>query len=214
VADKQGSKIPAIGLWILMPLVALFLGWSFNAAFLSCLSDSARGLFRSLSLSSLNYGPNVVPYTERVFQTAAVALVLLCGLALCFSFWISGPFSRRKMVVLGSAALFPVLMWGAASTARLMAEKGLITPVDLGLKLAPGEKTMVAELEFTGTRFGVGVKSLVDSRSVAEIVWDHTISLWVNHKLFTLLLAAALLAVLVRFVQLGAANRAAEPARG
>lgn len=184
MTKREGSLIPAMALWIAVLLLALFLGGSFNAAYFSSLGDSARDLFLSLSLTSRHFGSNIMPDTERVFEVEAVVLVILCALCLGLSYRVAGLKLRRKTYVLVAAVAFPFLTWVVASTLRLLAEEGIFT--------------------------AIAMRNMMDSRSVAAIRWDHALSLWANHPLFTVLTVVLLLAVLARLVQVNMAKPVAD----
>lgn len=186
MANPNGSRIPAIVLWILMPLSALFLGWSFNVRYFSLSFGGSDG-------------------TREVVQTGVVFFVILCALCLFFSFLVTGPGKRRRILVLACAVLFPVLFWATASTTRLMTEKGVIDPTGLSsqIKLEPGQWTMIAGLKLTARGSGVGIENILNTTPVAQILWYHTAS----QELLTLLAVALLAAVLARLVQVAAKKR-------
>jgi hypothetical protein len=208
---KHFPAIPPLGLWVLVGLLGLYLGWSFNSAYFSMLGDTNRSVVRLLSLSSLHYGENIVPSSERVFQVFIVVQILVAALCLVLSFWSALTVIRKRILILLSAVFLPVMFYCVALLCRMLTGKGIITAGSLdGMampSLAAGESFMIWPYQFSRGMFGMAVKNIQDTRSVMAMLVDYSESLWVNHPALTVVAAVLWLGVLASVVWIGYTNR-------
>jgi hypothetical protein len=208
---KRFPAIPPLGLWVLVGLLGLYLGWSFNSAYFSMLGDMNRSVVRFLSLSSLDYGENIVPSSERVFQVFIVVQILVAAVCLLLSFWSAVTVIRKRIQILLSAVFLPVMFYCVALFCRMLTGKGIITASSLDEMampgLAAGESFMIWPYQFSRGIFGMAVKNIQDTRSVMAMLVDYSESLWVNHPAFTVVAAALCAGVLAGMTWIGYASR-------
>jgi hypothetical protein len=203
---KSASIFVVVGSWTMVAVIGLFLGWWFNSAYFSMLGGTSRSLVRFLSLSSLRYGADIVPYAERVFQVWLVAQVVVSVICLGVALPRLLPTPRARRAVLVSGLCLPLVFCLVAAMARPLTQKGILGPASLdGLalpELAKGESFMIGGYKFSKTSFGLGVENLLDTRSVHEILVDDVESAWVNHRAVTILTVLLWLSLVVAVVRL------------
>lgn len=201
----KNSIVLALAMWLLAAGAALFLGWSFNNAYYSMLGDTQRQIVKFLSVSSLSYGENIVPYTTRVFQAFLVTQVVASGLCILFSFIPAGTSPRKRFIILLAGVSLPILFYLVAGVSRSLSENGIISVVDMqGLpsaELQVGESFIISGYKFSKLSSGIAVENLLDSRSVFSIFIDSAESVWVNHLALALLTAALFATVIARTIQ-------------
>jgi hypothetical protein len=190
---KSTSIVVVGGSWTIVAVIGLLLGWWFNSAYFSMLGGTSRSIVEFLSLTSLYFREDIMPYAERVFEVWLVAQVVVSVVCLGVALPRLLPTPRARRAVLVSGFCLPLVFCLVAAIARPLTQKGVLGPSSLdGLalpELAKGESFMIGGYKFSKTFFGVGVENLLDTRSVPAILVDDVESAWENHKGVTILAA-------------------------
>jgi hypothetical protein len=190
---KSASIFVVVGSWTIVAVIGLLLGWWFNSAYFSMLGETSRSIVEFLSLTSLYFREDIMPYAERVFEVwlvAQVAVSVLC-LGVALPRLLPTPGARRAVLV--SGLCLPLVFCLVAAMARPLTQKGVLGPSSLdGLalpKLAKGESVVIGGYKFSKTSFGLGVENLGDTRSVPKILVYDVESAWENNRGVTILAA-------------------------
>lgn len=202
--QTRKSVVLIISLWGIVALIGLFLGCSFNSAHFDVMRNVNREIVDFLSLDSKRYGPEIVPYSLRVFQAFLVLQIAVSAACLVLTArWIT---HSRRLWVLLSGILMPVIFYLVALVMRPLSKMGIVEPAafdpsELSRQMVEGETAEIGFLRLTRTRFGLGIENLVDQRSVSEIFsWDVR-SAWVNHPVVCLVATILSIGLIVRAVQ-------------
>jgi hypothetical protein len=203
-------KALVVGLAFLpIEVAAALLGWSFTVAYYSHLGEGARRFFKATSLSSSRYPPQIVSYSQRVFEATILAEIFVLATCLLLSFRPRSLDNGRRMLIAGLGLAFPLVVHFTQ-----IATRGLATCADVidfakqghpGLQ--PGERIFLDGCEISATESGLAAVDMSRTQSSLAVFGDHVKTLLDNYPLFVFVAVGMLLGIAGRLFYLRTADR-------